>query len=649
VANATGRVETFGIAHYRVEFADAVREAIHRLRPAALAVELPSTLEKSVLRAVRRLPELSVVLYTTRAGEAVYLPIEPTDPIIEAIRSGLEQGIPVSFVDLDVDDYPDYREALPDPWAITRIGADAYAQAYQAQRRPRGPLDVRRERGMAWRARRLAARQRGTVLLVCGLAHVEGVEAALQDASRAEPLARVRREGISVWNLEPECLPQLLGEMPFVAAVYERRRRGIPERRAPETPLWLSRRVGPFRILEARRAEESQELREAVERTAGRADVGAHPEGGGLDRMRVVAALFDEAEARYATLTGERVSTWQRRGFARFVRRLATMNGVLVPDLHDLIVAARGCVDDNLAYETWRLGSTYPWQRSVSDLPTARLSGADLRLGTQQVRLRRRLARPGRHEPPFRIRRRRGERWPGEWIASFQGEGICSYPPEDVVVESFGRHARDRGTALLREEHSSSKPFSVSLGDGLDVRETLRRWHEGDIWVREARSVRADVGSVVVIFDEDPDGTRYPFLLTWLGEHDKESDMALYATDPCEAVVGPGICRAQYGGFLLSYPPRRMADVWSDPAYAIATSKPEKLVLAALDYSIHAVVVLASRRPPSSRMKSWAAQLDRRLVYLPFGLMAPATLKRLRVLHVLDGRSRRETARDYIW
>jgi hypothetical protein len=167
--------------------------------------------------------------------------------------------------------------------------------------------------------------------------------------------------------------------------------------------------------------------------------------------------------------------------------------------------------------------------------------------------------------------------------------------------------------------------------------------------VREAESVRAEAGSVVVIFDEDPDGSRYPFLLTWLGEHDKESDMALYATDPCEAVVGPGICRAQYGGFLLSYPPGRMADVWSDPGYAIATSKPEKLVLAALDYSTHRVVVLAARRPPSPRMKSWAAQLDRRLVYLPFGQMAPATLKRLRVLHVLDGRSRRESARDYIW
>ncbi len=125
--------------------------------------------------------------------------------------------------------------------------------------------------------------------------------------------------------------------------------------------------------------------------------------------------------------------------------------------------------------------------------------------------------------------------------------------------------------------------------------------------------------------------------------------MAFYATDPRDKVVGPGICRAQYGGFLLSYPPRRMLDVWTDSAYELASSKPERLVLAALDYSVEPVVVLVARRPPTARMKQWAAALERRLIYLPIGQLSPTTRRRLRVLHVLDGRSRREIARDYIW
>ena len=61
--------------------------------------------------------------------------------------------------------------------------------------------------------------------------------------------------------------------------------------------------------------------------------------------------------------------------------------------------------------------------------------------------------------------------------------------------------------------------------------------------------------------------------MTWLGEHDQESDMALYATQPADNVVGPGICRSEYGGFLLSYPPRRMYDVWQDEDYSLRPGK----------------------------------------------------------------------------
>ena len=59
-----------GVAHYRVEFADLVREEIARRNPAAVAVELPSTVETAVERAIRRLPRLSVVggpAFSTRA------------------------------------------------------------------------------------------------------------------------------------------------------------------------------------------------------------------------------------------------------------------------------------------------------------------------------------------------------------------------------------------------------------------------------------------------------------------------------------------------------------------------------------------------------------------------------------------------------
>lgn len=637
-------VEILGVAHYRVEFADAVRESVARLAPAAIAVELPSTLEEPVLRAVRRLPQLSVVLYVTRAGEAVYLPVEPSDPIVEAIRSGLELGIPVGFVDLDVDDYPEYRERLPDPWTITRIGRSAYADAVAAWPRSRDARDPRREAGMVWRTARLAAECHGPVLLVCGLAHVQGVARALAAGGDALPLARVKREGVSVWNLDPECLPEVLGEMPLTAAVYELRRAGEPPGAEPASEP-ASSRAGPLRIV-ARSTPSAEDEREAVRRIAARA--GAAGNGAGpLDRLRVAAALFDEAAARHQALTGQEVGAGQRRGFARFARRLAAAEAQLVPDLHDLVVAARGCVDDHFAWELWQLGSSYPWQRRVADLPTARISAEQLQLGARTLRLRPRRPRPGRRTSP--LQRPRGHDPRGlARIEPFSGEGICSYPPEDLVVEDFGHLVRRRSRRILQDARASSEPFRVSIEEGVDVRETLRRWMEGELWVHRRGRAPGEVGNVVVIFDDDPEGSRYPFLLTWLGEHEAESDMALYASDPRDDAVAPGIGRARYGGFVLSHPPRRMLDVWTDPAYGMVTSKPERLVLAALDYSMAPHVALVARRPPSRRMRDWAAHLQRRLVYLPIGQLSPGRLARLRVLHVLDGRARRGQAGQHI-
>ena len=77
-------------------------------------------------------------------------------------------------------------------------------------------------------------------------------------------------------------------------------------------------------------------------------------------------------------------------------------------------------------------------------------------------------------------------------------------------------------------------------------------------------------------------GTRSP-----VGENQNESDMAFYSTFPLDRLVGPGIGRAEYGGFPMSLPPRRMYDVWQDADYEFAESKSEQLLLAALDYSIH--------------------------------------------------------------
>ena len=222
------------------------------------------------------------------------------------------------------------------------------------------------------------------------------------------------------------------------------------------------------------------------------------------------------------------------------------------------------------------------------------------------------------------------------------------YPPEDTVIEDYGKFLKSKAKSILSEERTRVEPFLTSILDGIDIRETIRNWYKHQIYVRSYEKVHGDVGSVVVIFDEDRDD-RYSWMTTWLGEHQNESDMAFYSTDPYEHMVGPGIGRAEYGGLLLSLPPRRMYDVWIDPDYNhIARNKPERLLLAGIDYSTKRYIVYVAPKPPRSLFRSIASRMGRQVVYVPIGQLSPQKLKKIRVVHVLDGHEKRRIAKDFI-
>ena len=125
--------------------------------------------------------------------------------------------------------------------------------------------------------------------------------------------------------------------------------------------------------------------------------------------------------------------------------------------------------------------------------------------------------------------------------------------------------------------------------------------------------------------------------------------MAFYTTHPFEHIVGPGIGRAEDGGLLMTLPPRRLYDVWNDIDYETAETKAERLLMAALDYSMEHHVVYIASRPPRSTFRQLAARLNRKIVYVPLGQLSPTKLKKIRVVHVLDSYARRAEAQQYIW
>src|SRR6185312_33952 len=87
-----GRITYLPVVPGRIEFAWRVRRHIALKKPQVVAVELPTSLEQLYERAADRLPQMSVLVIPERedSERGTYIPVEPGDPFVEAIRSAKE-------------------------------------------------------------------------------------------------------------------------------------------------------------------------------------------------------------------------------------------------------------------------------------------------------------------------------------------------------------------------------------------------------------------------------------------------------------------------------------------------------------------------------------------------------------------------------
>ncbi len=648
-------IRLLAIIHERVDLAPLVRGVLDRLQPRAVAIELPTTLAEQVARAVARLPKISVVISEEPGEDTLVWAVAPGDPLAEAMRWASEQDRSIILVDPDVRYRARHRDPLPDPYASWTIGPDEYVANIRALAgsAPHDQLDDLRERGMAYHLQQAHSAVGGTVLCVLGAAHADRLAEHLRGQT-APPLARQQRTHVELRHLHPDSLTAMLPDPPLAHAVFETvRSGGLPER--PEFSTTVSRRIeyvaAGLRVITGGRSDEGR-----VQRDRSLVAYAAHESARetawrciAVDRRMLGHTIWRVASASYLEQTRSSTHRWQQQMFHEFGRRYARVQGMLIPGLYEWVVAARGVADDNLAWEVFDAARTYPWQEETAELDTARIDGELLDLGTRSVRFRRRFLRVKQRPVAIPVRRHPEPKDVGEWLHAFDSDSLCSYPPEDLVVEDYGRFLQQKAVSNLAAETRRVEPFTTSLLDGIDLRETLLKWHEGRVYVKELGRAPGAAGSVVLIFDPDRAGHEYPYLMTWIGEHDQESDMAFYASEPTQQIVGPGIMRATYGGFMLTYPPGRLFDVWHDPDYRSARSKPEVLLMAAVDYSREKLIVHVAKTPPPPRLHAYAAQQTKRIVHIPIGSLSPVTLRNVRVVHILSGRDKREIAKDYIW
>ena len=705
------------VCHYSMEFAEVVRQAITEVEPDIIAIELPDSLAEVYKTSVQRLPVISVILYQT-SGETYYLPIEPTDPFCEAARSAQEKKIPLAFIDLDVEGYPQHADVLPDQYSVTKIGYKEYVTVCTETIKI---MVDNRDRYMAYKINNLIEDNK-KILIICGMFHYKPILGELQNA--AVPFVKpVKKEEIRICDLHEESVREVSSEMPFLMSVYEATRNPSlfeqrfqdEEKKKKETKNVVdlsgrfkskqeNSRISKTEIVKSDKLDNAEKLlpdisllikkilssfKGSVDLTDAELDpelwfpesmfkqqeiqkpkmnirkfrnsndrkieileilrtLMAKNNDQYLDRIKINYELIRQSEKFYLENTGEEIKKWQRRVLVKFSRNCALVTGRLVATFFDLIVAARSAADDNYAYELWDLGSYYPWFDEDSKYVKIKVSGDTLWQGTRKIRFRRKFPK---QEKLHRIAKqgRKNEKTTGDWEKKFTDEYICSYPKEDIVLEKYGDFLKKKSINHLSDLNTKIEPFTTTLLDGIDIRTTVRNWFEKKLYVKEIKKVGGGADSVVVIFDEDCDDLKYPWKMTWLGEHNQESDMAFYSTSIYSKIVGPGVARCEHGGFALVYPPMRMFDVWSDPVYQIAKTKAEVLLLAALDYSLEKYVIYVAAKPPRTYFKTLAGRLGKKIHYIPIGQLSPQSLKQIRVFHILSTPAVRKYAKDYIW
>ncbi len=613
------RIQALPIVHGSGDCAVEVRRVMLSSDFDCLAVPLPPSFQSDVERAIEFLPSITAVVQHETSpfdigewspesdGEeassraASFVPIDPCQPVIAALRIALQERIPRAFIDRETRRYEEPTgTVLPDPYALRKVSLERFAAAVLPSL-PRPAADQLRSRvaSMAHRLRELESRYR-SILFVCSVTDWPWIREAYME-TRRPPASDDDVEETAIHAVAGETLAFLLGELPFITGLYERAR-----------------------------AELDDDENLSVD---------------GIKELVLVARdrYREELGQRARRITPKMLAT-----YFRYVRNLALIERRMTPDLYTLVVAAQQIAGDEFAIRLAETAREYPYDARVP-FPTLRMGiGRAAMPDGEILRMKNRL--PG-HPVVWRTCRlqpRPPKPRVADWQMQWNPFNQCSWPPEDVAIERFRNHVKDVALELLGDDLARTEKFTTSLKDGLDIRETLRNWHTGDLYVKIHPPSRGRVDCVLMFFDSPADPRRYPWRITWHAEHDEESTLAMYATDFKQDLVGPGIGRAIYGGAMFLFPPRGIPDIWQDRRFDFADTLEERLLAAGCYYAEERHIAVLSEVPPGAGWRRLARRFGKKLIPIPLSRFSQETIERLRVVHVLNGRHVRSYADLFI-
>lgn len=617
------KISLVPVVHGSVDFALEVRRILFDNFFDCLAVPLPESFQSEVERAIVELPQPAMVVqgpskFQTREWSAeqendeeerddrsrllTYVPIDPCQPVIMGLRMAIGQRMHRAFIDLESADFNPLSAIYPDAFALKRVPLEKYAAAMLPSLPP--PSDTLNQMRIVHMAARLTdlEKKHDNILALCAMTEWPWIRLAydLNAQMPSENDGLVLDDPVA-FAIHERSLMFVLGELPYITSLHERAREQLKDDEA------LAIDGVKELLIEAR------------------------------DKYKA------ELKGRARAITSHHLSNC-----LKYIRNLCLLHRRFTPDLYTIVLAARQIAGDSFALVVAELAGEYPLTRETQ-LPKIRVGMNRGRMPDgEEVSLVSRL--PG-HPVTWRklelIRRPPREaqkRWKKQWNPFQQ----CSWPPEDDQIESFRTRVFDRAKEILNADLARSEKFTTSVKDGIDIRETLRNWHTGDIHVKVLPPSRGFLDTAVMLFDCPADPRDYPWRTTWFAEHLEESTLAFFATDFREEVVGPGIAMGTYGGAMMIYPPVAIPDIWSDRRLDFTETLEERLIAAACMYSESRHIALLSSGPPGLGWKRLAKRFKKQLVHVPLAKFSDQTVQQLRQVHVLNGKEIRSFAADFI-
>ena len=630
ILSLSPRIDLLPILHGSGDIAQEVRETLIGKRYDCLAVPLPPSVEACVEHAVHRLPDISLIVLPEPAqgnkASVSMIPVDPCQAVIMGIRVAMGEAIPRAYIDREVARFEPIPFAGPDPYAVKSVSLPMLAAATlpALTMPPPGSQQDQRIRWMGFRLHELEL-DYASILSLCHMTDWPWLRAAYQANAPYDQPESTAGQPVRC-GINRVSLYFALGELPYLTELYERRRETL------------------------------------------RSDWNLALDG--------VKELLIETRTRWIEQhrsEGASIPDWVTpqilQVILQYVRNLTLLERRLTPSLYTLVLAAKQTAGDDFAVMLLKTAKSYGYQEDLSqsrsdtinlglnevELPDGTLATATNRLQGPPLVWRELSLKP---KPD----RKTSRRWSHLWNPQRQ----CSWPPEDERIESFNTHVRAQASALIGADLAKTEKFTTSMKDGLDLRESLRRWLGGrrsadtssgsalsalprmDLYVREIPPARGKVEVVIFLFDTPADPLTYSWQATWFAEHQEESTLCFYATPFADDMVGPGIAQSRYGGAFFMFPPRPIPDIWSDPLLAFATTLEERLIAAAAVHTREAHIALVTPIPPRASWRRIAKQFGRTLVPIPLSKFSSQTLDRLRRFHVLNGHEIRSYAAKFI-